>query len=170
MKRARLIQKVAVCLAAAGLCVPQLALATTPQASHGQVMDVQLREGGALLGQVVTPEYRPIAGIDVVLHSAGREMGLARTDANGHFVFDGLTAGVYQVVTAGGQTTCRAWTQGVAPPGAQSAALVVSGAETARGQHGVKGFLTNPWVIAAIIATAVAVPVALHNAKDPNSN
>ncbi len=26
--------------------------------------------------------------------------------------------------------------------------------------------LTNPWVIAGTVATAIAVPVAIHNAKD----
>jgi len=26
--------------------------------------------------------------------------------------------------------------------------------------------LTNPWVIAGTVATAIAIPVAIHNAKD----
>ena len=30
--------------------------------------------------------------------------------------------------------------------------------------------LTNPWVISGAIATAIAVPVAIHNAKDETAS
>ena len=47
---------------------------------------------------------------------------------------------------------------------------VVAGSDTVRAQYDacskIKRCLSNPWVIAGIIATAVAVPVAIHNAED----
>ena len=40
----------------------------------------------------------------------------------------------------------------------------------AAGQFGLGGLLSNPWIIAAIVATAIAVPVAIHNNNDSSSN
>ncbi len=173
MKGATLIQQVAVSLAVVGFCIPQIALATTPQAHPGSVMtDVQLRENGLLLGQVVTPENTPVAGADVLLRSGARQLGTSKTDNNGYFAFSGLQTGVYQVVTAQGQATYRVWTHGTAPPGAPPAALIVNGKGAVRGQNHmrcVRNLLANPWFIAAVIATAVVIPVAIHNSKKPSS-
>ena len=173
MKGATLIQQVAVCLAVVGFCIPQIAFATAPQANLGPVMtDVQLRDDGLLLGQVVTPENTPVARVDVLLRSGTQEMGASKTDNNGYFTFRGLRTGVYQVAMAEGQATYRVWAKGTAPPGTPLGALIVSGDGMVRGQNGMQGvrnFLTNPWVIAGLIATAVAVPVAIHNAKKPGS-
>jgi len=173
MKGTTLIQQVAVCLAVVGFCIPQIAFAATPQANLGSVMtDVELRDGGVLLGQVVTPENRPVAGVDVLLRSGTQELGVSKTDNDGYFTFSGLRTGVYQVATPEGQAAYRVWTQGTAPPGAPIGALVVNGNDTVRGQSGMRSlkcFFTNPWVIAGIIATAIAVPVAIHNSKKPGS-
>ena len=173
MKRATLIQQVAVCLAVVGCSIPQIALATTPQANPGAVMtDVQLRDDGVLLGQVVTPENTPVAGVDVLLRSGREQLGASKTDHNGCFAFSGLRTGVYQVATAEGQATYRVWTIGTAPPGVPSGALIVFGGDTVRGQHHMRcmrNLLCNPWVVAGIIAAAVAIPVAIHNSKKPGS-
>jgi len=173
MKGATLIQQLAVCLAVVGFCIPQIAFATTPQANLASVMtDVQLRDGGVLLGQVVTPENAPVAGVDVLLRSGTQEVGMSKTDNNGYFAFSGLQTGVYQVATTESQATYRVWTEGTAPPGAPTGALIVNGHRMVRGQNGmqaVRNFFTNPWVIAGIIATAIAVPVAIHNSKKPGS-
>ena len=51
-----------------------------------------------------------------------------------------------------------------APPAAQSAALLVSGSDVVRGQNGgLVYWLTNPWVLAGLIAAAIAIPIALNN-------
>jgi len=42
------------------------------------------------------------------------------------------------------------------------------GGDTVRGappQGGLKAFLTNPWVIGAAVATAIAVPVAVATSR-----
>jgi len=173
MKGATLVQQVAVCLAVVGLSAPQMALATTPQENPEAVItDVQLRQGGVLLGQVVTPENSPVAGVNVLLRSGGQRLGASKTDYNGCFAFSGLRTGVYQVATTGGQATYRVWTKGTAPPGVADAALIVNGEDTVRGQHHMRclrNLLANPWVIAGIVAAAVAIPVAIHNSKKPGS-
>ena len=82
------------------------------------------------------------------------------------FAFKGLQQGVYQVVAAKGHQAYRVWPEKIAPPSAQPGALIVAGNGTVRGQLGMRGFrnlLANPWVVAAIVATAIAVPVAIHN-------
>ena len=51
----------------------------------------------------------------------------------------------------------RVWKSGTAPPSAQNNAIVYTQG------GGIKSFLANPIVIAGVVATAIAVPVALAN-------
>ncbi len=170
MKGATVIQRVMVCLAVVGVCLPQLALASTPQNGQMPVTDVQLRAGGVLVGQVVTPQNVAIPHTAVALYSAGQKLKVAKTDKSGYFAFRGLQSGVYQVAAAKSQGTYRVWTHSMAPPAAraQQGALIVAGQQTVRGQNGmrsIRNFLANPIVIAGIVATAIAVPVAIHNSN-----
>jgi len=175
MSGTRLIQSVAVCLATIGICLPQLAFAAAPQTGQGPVVtDVRLHESGALIGQVVTPENRPVPGVQVVLQTAGRQLAVGQSDNNGYFAFNGLQNGVYQLVTPKGHAVYRVWTHVTAPPSAQLGALVVEGDSTVRGNYpgyarGFRNLMANPWIVAAIIAAAVAIPVAIHNSKDKGS-
>jgi hypothetical protein len=169
MKRATFTQQLAVCLAVIGFCFPQAAVAATgPNKRAPVVTDIQLRQGGVLLGQVVTPENVGIPGKSVSLRSGQQKIAVGKTDKNGYFAFSGLRRGVYQVAAAKGYGMYRVWDQRSAPPAAQPGALIVAGHETVRGQYGMQTFrnlLSNPLVIAGIVATAIAVPVAIHNAK-----
>lgn len=174
MRGIKVLQHVAVALAVVGFCVPQVAFATTPQAQTASVIsDVRLHESGALLGRLVSPEDTPVPGAMVSLESGGKQLAQAKTDKSGYFAFTNLTAGVYRLVSPKGRTACRVWTPQTAPPSAQLGALVVDGDATlVRGQHGFGGcrkLLTNPWFVAAVIAAAVAIPVAIHNSKGPSS-
>ena len=56
----------------------------------------------------------------------------------------------------------RFWSPGTAPPAAQKGAIVYTQNGNGGG-GGLKMFLSNPIVIAGIVATAIAVPVALNN-------
>ena len=170
MKGAAVIQRVVVCMAVVGVCMPQLAMASMPQNDPARVTDVQLLAGGVLVGQVVTPQNTPVAQTSVTLQSAGQKISVGKTDKSGYFAFKGLHCGVYQLAAAKGHGSYRVWAEGTAPPSAQmqKGALVVAGQETVRGQNGmrtVRNFLANPIVIAGIVATAIAVPVAIHNSK-----
>ncbi|KKL19232.1 hypothetical protein LCGC14_2467570 [marine sediment metagenome] len=173
MKGAAVIQRVVICIAMVGVCMPQLLVAAMPQNDPIRVTDVQLLEGGVLIGQVVTPQNTPIAQTSVTLQNAGRKIE-GKTDKDGYFAFKGLRTGVYRVAAAEGHGTYRVWTEGQAPQTAQMKAqiqegvLIVAGQEVVRGQNGmrtIRNFLANPIVIAGIVATAIAVPVAIHNSK-----
>jgi len=168
-------------LMVAGLGGPQPAPAATQADQEPLVVDVVLGDGGVMVGQVVDGQGQPLAGSDVSLFVAGRPIGTAKSDRRGLFAFRGLQGGVYHLAAAGGQAIYRAWVSGTAPPNARRAALVVAGEDLARGQLfggpglfggfgglGALGNLgamagTGP-IFAGMVATAVTVPVAVHNA------
>jgi len=167
MKGTGIIRQIVVGLALVGVCFPQMVLAATPQNGQTPVItDIRLHEGGVLYGQVVTVENTPVAGSEVLLTANGQELAAYKTDKNGYFAFSGLQSGMYQLVTANGHRAYRVWSGEVAPPSAQAGALVVVGGQTVRGQGRIRNLLANPWVVGAIVATAVAVPVAIHNSRD----
>ncbi len=137
------------------------------------VVDVALGEGGAMAGQLVDAQGIGLAGQQGVLLQGNQELAQATTDADGYFQVDGLRGGVYQVVAADQTIVMRAWAPGTEPPVAQRGVLMVAGSEVYRGQHGgtpIRNFLTHPLTLTAGVATAIAVPVALHNSrKSPKS-
>lgn len=154
-------------VAIAGLGMAELAQAAdTAQAPP--LADVKLHEGGVLLGQVVTAQSAAVPEVDVALSSRGRELAKGKTDKNGYFAFAGLHNGVYQVVTADGQSTFRAWTEKAAPPVAQPGLLVVTGDEAVRGQgamRGIRNALANPVVAGGLIAAGIVIPIAVDDAN-----
>jgi len=170
MKAAVEIRWAVVALAVVGLCVPQLTLGATPTKT---ISDVQLHDG-VLIGQVVTPDNQPVVGTTVSLVSGERQIDQRTTNEKGVFAFAGLQQnGVYQVVAKEGQGVYRAWNKNIAPPAAQPGALIVANTDTVRGQAAMMGFrnlMANPIVVAGIVATAVAVPVAIHNANKSSSS
>lgn len=168
-----------VCLATFGMLLPHtLVAAQTGQPSPAlqptisqpavvaPISDVRLHEGGTLLGQVVDAQGIAAANKPVAVHAHNRVVGSAVTDKHGHFVVSGLQGGVYQVVAGSdGTGAYRLWVNKTAPPVAKPAALIVCGDQVVRGQcyPSLVRFLTNPWVVAGLIGTAIAVPIALNN-------
>jgi len=151
-------------LALVGVCVPAPAFAAAPAAPA--IADIALQNGGVLHGQVVDLQNQPRANVPVVVVSGKQQLATGTTNKDGWFAFRGLRSGVYQLAVPEGSATYRVWAPETSPPAAQQAALLVTGDGVVRGQccGGLGGFLTHPWVIAGIIATAIAVPVAIHNA------
>ncbi len=154
-----------VALACLGLLLPRLAFGATsvPTDRESPVIDIALGDGGVLLGRVVDAQGAAVSGTTVSLQQGGQEVKRTQTDDQGRFAVTGLRGGVSQIVTAQGGGVLRLWASQTAPPSAEHAALVVSGNGVVRGQFGggLLGFLANPWVIAAVVAVAVAVPLAL---------
>jgi hypothetical protein len=175
MKRAGTIKGLAVCLAVLGFCIPQPLLAATQADRPPAVTDVTLHDGpqgNALTGQVLDQQGAALPNVPVALYGDGQKLAEANTDRDGNFAFNKLRGGVYQMTAAGGVGVYRVWTPGTAPPSAQPGALVVAGTDLARGQchplRHTKGrlmfWLCHPCVIAGVVAAAVAIPVAIHNA------
>lgn len=162
-------------LAAAVACVGMLAqpaLATSPAVARSAVADVALAEGGLFSGKVVNAQGAPIAKSDVSLRQAGEEIAVAKTNEEGVFAVQGLRGGLYQVVSEGGAVSYRLWAPGTAPPAANQSALIVTGDAVLAGQHGGHGYGIMSWVrehpllVAAGVATAIAVPLAVADDDD----
>ena len=163
MKQMKLTHSLAAAIACLGIVLPQAALAAPPAA--GGIADVSLREGGTMIGVVYNAQGLPQGSALVSIQTNGAEVARTTTDQHGRFAAQGLKGGVYQIVTIDGVASYRAWTEGTAPPSADQAALVVTG-DPARAQHhhgGLMAWLSNPWVLAAIVATAIAVPIAIND-------
>ena len=161
MKSLRSIRSALVALAAVGMLTPHTVLAAPVGAP--EIADVQLRDGGVLVGQFVDAQGAPVQGMPVSLRQNDREVANTLTDASGYYTVSNLQGGIYQVASPNGSAAYRLWSPGTAPPAAQQGALLVVGDEVVRGQYGMWGFLTNPWVVAGLIAAAIAIPIAVSN-------
>lgn len=166
-----LAQRVAAAVACLGFLMPQGAFAGQPVAASAA--DIALRDGGLFVGQVVDASGKAMTKADVSIRQAGVEVATTSTDANGVFAAKGLNGGQYTVVAGGGQVNYRLWAANTAPPTANKAALVVTGADIANGQHGnggVVGWVKNhPMIVAAGVAAAIAIPLAVADDDDPTS-
>jgi hypothetical protein len=157
-----------------GLCFPGQVFAAN--GSPLNVADVELQSGGLLVGQVIDTNSQRLADTEVAIWSNGDTVAVTRTDASGMFAVRGLRGGLHEIRTANSDELCRLWTPGTAPPGSTTGVRIAVGGEVVRGQwgpppgnnflKGAKVWATNPFVIGGIIAAAVAIPVALHNADE----
>ena len=157
------------------------------------VQDVALQKGGVLQGRFVnssdglasnglasdgSASDGPIAEAPISLLYNNQVVAKAKTDKQGRFTFSRLRGGVYQVTAPDTQQLYRLWAAGTAPKAAEQVALVVAGQSVVRGQHAkgqnTKGrggkWLRSPLCLAAVAATAVAVPVALNKSGCDSSD
>ena len=148
----------------------------SPQSAIPLGVDVRLQAEGVLDGQLVDPQGQPIEASELLICN-GRQTWLMQSDSAGRFQVSGLKGGTYKVQSAQQTKLVRAWVVGTAPPNAAEGLLLVRDADVVRGQRrGSYGYplawerlkypLANPWVFGGIVATAVAIPVAIHNADD----
>lgn len=158
MKTRRLVRSVVISLATIGMCMPQVAFAAETAATPA-VVDIALSDGGVLHGRVIDLQGSQVGGVPVSVKAQNRDVAMATTSADGSFAVQNLKGGVYQVAAGENQSAYRLWSAGTAPPSAKKGAIVYTGA------GGMKMLLANPIVIAGVVATAVAVPVALANSQ-----
>ncbi len=158
-----------------------------------QIRDVALNASNALVGQVVNTMGHGIANAPVRIANQTGTVAETTTDSHGYFQTVDLQGGVFQVSSIGTNALYRVWADQTAPPSASHGVLLVlSDTDVARGQcpdgscgpggypvdpnggyyegipgagagHGLLGLLANPWVVAAAVAVAIAVPLALDD-------
>lgn len=160
---------------------PMLAQAQKPaiaeqKPAQALAVDVTLHEDGVLIGQLVGASGKPSADSKVRLILPNGRKAEATTNADGGFAFKNVR-GVARLESDKTALMVRSWTSEAAPPSAAPAVLLVEGDEIARGQYYAgpaangtvsytKRLLANPLFVAGVVGTAVAIPVAIHNADD----
>jgi hypothetical protein len=140
------------------------AIDTVPNAT---MSDVALSDGGTLQGRVLDNQSAGLVGVPVTLRTQDRDVAQTTTAADGQFAVQNLRGGVYHVAAAQGGQTFRLWAPRTAPPTASKNAIVYVQNNGAGG--GLKAILGNPIVLPAIIATAIAVPIAVSSSQHPAS-
>jgi hypothetical protein len=168
----KVLQGSLVVLAVMGSCLPQSLLAAELKAGSMDVVnDVALLDGGILVGQVVDSQGLPMSNVSVSVKQGAMVRAMATTDKNGVFRARGLQGGVYQVVTPGGRGVYRLWAFGSAPPASQQGMLLVNSGRAARGRGAMSAssILRDPLIMGGIVATAIAIPIAVHYSGSPAS-
>jgi hypothetical protein len=91
-----------------------------------------------------------------------------RTDAEGRFEFAGAKVGTYQVVSHGAAGSYRVWDAASAPQTVKQGVIHTVDPQVARGASsgGLFGLLSNPLVLAGVIAAAIAIPLAVDDDDD----
>ncbi|HTU24065.1 MAG TPA: carboxypeptidase-like regulatory domain-containing protein [Pirellulales bacterium] len=162
-------------LAACGLLLPAPAWAEDVAGPPGRTagdrtLDVMLDANGTLSGTVVDPQNQPVAGATIWLAAGGDQRASALSDRAGEFRFTALRGGIFRIATGDQTTLCRVWTATAAPPGARpSVLLVLGGGEpvATRGQTPIPSyFRSDAFLIGAVIAGAIAIPIAIHNFRN----
>lgn len=158
----------------AWLLPPPAACASQPagglvSGSAAGIVDVRLGERGLLRGTVLDAAGQPVAARPVVLQSPEGAMFSAQTDAAGGFAFHGVRGGVHRLLTGEGGTICRVWMPAAAPPAAADQLIVAAKPLVVRGQQPFSAMFANPLFIGLVVAAAIAIPIAVHNAQDDGS-
>lgn len=173
------LQRAAAAIACIGMIVPSAALSNEPvESPAANGVDVALADGGLFVGQIVDAQGAAQAESEVVVLYQGKEVVRTTTDERGVFAAKGLRGGQYEVMTDGCAAPCRLWTAQTAPPAARPAALIVTNVDVVNGQYGsmapsggVLGWMqSHPLLVAGIVVTAIAVPVAIAADDDDSSS
>lgn len=188
MKFRPIFGQLATALACSGLLAPRGAIAANPApppntasaanpaakalaSNESAVVDVALGVNGTLIGSVVDAAGQPRAGLKLRVMRQAETVAESTSDRNGNFRINGLSGGVHEIAAADCASVYRLWADKTAPPGAAQRALLVADPTIIRGQRPLESLLcVDPLLVGAIVATAIAVPVIVHNTRhDRNS-
>ena len=145
-----------------------------------KLKDVALNSKGELHGQLVSPSGKPESSAEVKLHSSSDKKKPAtkvKTDKDGRFIIRGLRRGPCMLTVNDQSYAFRVWPEKQAPPKSiRTVALVAANVEV-RGQYEDAGASNSIWgmstgaklAVGVVIATAIAVPVALSDDDDDAS-
>jgi hypothetical protein len=165
-----------IALAASGLMIPpSYAAGDEPAVMPGrvnsalQIEDVSLGQGESFHGVLLSERGEPIADADVELTQLGRQVAVSKTDEAGQFGFQGLRGGLHLVKAGQSAQLLRLWKPGTAPPHAKNG-VIISEQLTVRGQRPFKDLITsNAFIITGVIVAAIAIPIAVHDARNDKS-
>jgi hypothetical protein len=128
-----------------------------------RITDVAMDEHQVVHGRVLNDSSAPIPGAGIEVFQGAKQVGQVMADECGQFQWKCAGGGTYHLLTNGQVTTVRIWTAAAAPPHSVKHVALVPG-QVARGQSGTFPYTqVNPWVVAGVVAAAVAIPVVLHN-------
>ncbi len=134
------------------------------------ISDVELDAGGQILGLVMDTQGVPVRDAKVDLLKDNNLVASGTSDGLGRFRVGPMPGGVYAIRALGRTSFIRAWRLGTAPPAAGNMALVVVGDDLVRGQMPLENFFaSDAFVITALVAAAIAVPIAIHNSSSHKS-
>lgn len=172
MKLSKIFHFVLVATTCVSVSMPQLAAAGKPVTQldvpiKRSVEDVVLQDG-ALRGALVDKAGRGVADAPVLIGQNGKKVAEVRTDAEGRFKFAGAKVGTYQVVSHGAAGSYRVWDAASAPQTVKQGVIHTVDPQVARGASsgGLFGLLSNPLVLAGVIAAAIAIPLAVDDDDD----
>lgn len=143
--------------------------ATRTSSPQQKIQDVALQDHGVFTGTVLDKDGAARAAVPVAVSRQGQVVARTETNAAGQFTVQGLTGGVYEVQTPVGAGVYRLWAPRTAPPAAQTMAMVTPDQSVVRAQMGLQNggsalsWLANPWVLAGVVAAAIAIPLALDD-------
>jgi hypothetical protein len=130
------------------------------------IKDVALSEGQAFHGVVLGSTGQPAADTRVSITQMGHEVASTTTDEQGRFAFQGLRGGLHVVNAGEASALYRLWSAGTAPPHAQGGVTLVDQV-TVRGQRPFRElFTSNAFVVGGIVVAAIAIPIAVHDARN----
>lgn len=121
-----------------------------------QMFDLVLSEDGVLRGQVADANGNPKAEADVTLSADNTVIGQAVTNEQGAFAFNVGRGGVFVLSEGGRSVYVRVWTANAAPPGANSAILLVSDQASSQALYWGAGIVLIGGGVVAIVAIATA--------------
>lgn len=139
------------------------------QRSQPAVRDVALTAEGTLRGTLLTPNGKPHANATVVLRRGTEIHGAAQTQADGSFTMRQIRPGLYEIASERSSQAYRVWAARVAPPSAQTQAMVVEDSLIARGQQDWSPVRRALILSGVIVTSGVIGGVIGYNVKDDNS-
>ncbi|MCA8993214.1 MAG: carboxypeptidase regulatory-like domain-containing protein [Planctomycetaceae bacterium] len=123
-------------IAATMMVAPPQMFAQDRMPNQDLARDIALDASGALNGQVVDSQGKPLDGALVAVFQSEKQVKRVTSDESGRFQVDGLRNGLYTLEVAGNEYPVRLWSAQVAPPSAKAGATLVFGEPSARGQFG----------------------------------
>jgi hypothetical protein len=167
MNRMRRVQFIVTSLAISAWFFPNLAWTSEPENPNYRLSrDVTLDSAGALRGQLINFQGRPVQHAALSIRHRGVVLDKTTTDAEGQFRLNVGKTGAFQMHIENTAIACRCWAPEVAPPGSSKDLVLLAPENTIRGQRPFADIISNPLFIGAVIATAIAIPIAVSS----NSN